>query len=328
MDLAAILRKLPKEDHPHILVGVESSDDAGVYRLTDEIALVQTVDFITPLTDDPFLFGQIAAANSLSDIYAMGGRPLTALNLCCFPGSGIPQDVLEAILRGGLDKIHEAGAVLIGGHTVQDDELKYGLSVTGVVHPNRIISNSGAKPGDHLILSKPIGSGVIFGPAKSGKLSEQVWTKVLMDMVQLNRTACELMLQYPVNSCTDVTGFGLGGHAAEMARASAVHIRIDAGKVPCYAEALELIKNGAKTRMTELNRELVSEIWQCAPEVPSEEEQLLFDPQTSGGLLISLPAKEAHELCRRLHSSGIDKAAIMGEVISSGTPRLEIIRTR
>ncbi len=309
------------------MVGVESSDDAGVYRLTDEIALVQTVDFITPITDDPFLFGQIAAANSLSDVYAMGGRPLTALNLCCFPSSGIPQDSLEAILLGGLDKIHEAGAVLIGGHTVQDNELKYGLSVTGVVHPDRFISNAGAKPGDHLILTKPIGSGVIFGPAKTGKLPEHIWMRVLMDMVQLNRAACELMLLYPVHACTDVTGFGLGGHAMEMACASAVHIKIDTGKVPCYAEALELIKNGGKTRMTELNRELVSKIWHCAPEVPIEEEQLLFDPQTSGGLLISLPAEKADELCQRLHAAGIASAAIIGEVISSGPPQLEIIRT-
>jgi selenide,water dikinase len=322
-----MLSHLPKEDHPDILVGVEGSDDAGVYRLTDEIALVQTVDFITPLTDDAFLFGQIAAANSLSDVYAMGGRPLTALNLCCFPGSGIPRESLEAILRGGLDKIHEAGAVLIGGHTIQDKELKYGLSVTGVVHPDRIISNAGAKPGDYLILTKPIGSGVIFGPARTGELSEQVWTKVLMDMVQLNRTACELMLQFPVHACTDVTGFGLGGHAAEMSRASAVHLRIDAGKVPCYPEALELIKHGGKTRMTLLNRELVSEIWQCAPDVPAEEEQIMFDPQTSGGLLISLPAGDAIELCRRLHAAGITRAAIIGEVISSGSAQLEIIRT-
>jgi selenide,water dikinase len=327
VDLAAILKRFPREEHPQVLIGLERSDDAGVYRLTDEIALVQTVDFITPLTDDPYLFGKIAAANSLSDIYAMGGRPLTALNLCCFPGEGIPLKTFEAILQGGLDKIHEAGAVLIGGHTVQDNELKYGLSVTGIVHPDRVISNAGAAPGDCLILTKPIGSGVIFGPAKAGVLPEGVWVRVLNDMAQLNRTACELMLEFPVHACTDITGFGFAGHAMEMACSSRVRMKIDTGKIPHYAEALELIRAGGKTRMTSLNRELVSEFWRCGSEVPAEEEQLLFDPQTSGGLLISLPSEHAHALCHRLRDAGVTSAAMVGEVSAAEKPLLDITRT-
>jgi selenide,water dikinase len=305
---------------------MESSDDAGVFRLTGEIALAQTADFITPLTDDPYLFGQIAAANSLSDIYAMGARPLTALNLCCFPGSGIGREVLEAILHGGFSKIREAGAVLVGGHTVQDNELKYGLSVTGIVHPSRIITNAGARPGDLLILTKSIGSGVLFGPAKNGKLAEKVWQNVLNEMVVLNKTACELMLQFEVHACTDITGFGLAGHAMEVARGSRVGIRIDTACVPHFAESLELIREGAETRMTRLNRELVGDAFRCGARVPVEEAQLLFDPQTSGGLLISVAPKDAGRLLVRLKEAGIQQAAIMGEVFPSSDPCLDVVK--
>ena len=309
-----------------MLVGLKTSDDAGVFKLTEEIALVQTVDIITPISDDPYVFGQVAAANSLSDVYAMGGRPITALNLCCFPGSGIGNEVLEAILRGGLDKLKEAGAALIGGHTVKDDELKYGLSVTGIVHPRKYVANSGARPGDHLVLTKPIGTGVIIGAARSGKLSKEVLDRTIQDMVRLNKSACEAMLQFEVHACTDITGFGLAGHLLEVAKASHVGIIIDFASLPHYPEALELIRTGATTRMTPLNRQLVTGFFKCDPEVRPEEEALCYDPQTSGGLLISLPQSQGKLLLEELHEQGMTQAAIIGEVFASPEPALRLVR--
>lgn len=309
-----------------MLVGLKTSDDAGVFKLTEEIALVQTVDFITPISDDPHIFGQVAAANSLSDVYAMGGRPITALNLCCFPGAGIANEVLEAILRGGLDKLREAGAVLIGGHTVKDDELKYGLSVTGVVHPKRYVANSGARPGDQLILTKPVGTGVIIGAVRSGKLSKDVLDRAIEDMVRLNKSACEAMLQFEVHACTDITGFGLAGHALEVAKASKVGITIDFARLPHYPEALEMIRTGVTTRMTPLNRQLVGGFFKSAPEIRSEEEDLCYDPQTSGGLLISLPQSQAKLLLEKLKEKSITQAAIIGEIFASQDPEIRLVR--
>ena len=311
---------------PNVLVGIDTSDDAGVFKLTDELALVQTIDIITPMSDDPHIFGQVAAANSLSDVYAMGGRPVTALNLCCFP-TAVPKHVLEAILRGGWEKMQEAGVQLIGGHTVKDDELKYGLSVTGLVHPQKVITNGGARPGDQLILTKPIGSGVIVGGVRSGKMPSAVLDRVLEDMLQLNKKACDVMLQFEAHACTDVTGFGLAGHAAEVARASKVGLRIDVQRVPCYPESLELIRQGASTRMTPLNRDLVKDCITIAPSVSREEEGLCYDPQTSGGLLIAVAAKSADPLLRRLHAAGVRRAAVIGEVFESSTVRLELRRS-
>jgi selenide,water dikinase len=327
LDLAEILKKVAPEGGANVLVGMKTCDDAGVFKLTDDLALVQTVDFITPICDDPYVFGQVAAANSLSDIYAMGAKPITALNLCCFPGSGIENQVLEAILQGGLEKIQEAGAVLIGGHTVKDDELKYGLSVTGVVHPHKYVPNSGARPGDLLILTKPIGSGVLIGAARSGRLPETVLDRVIQDMVRLNRTACEAMLQWEPHACTDITGFGLAGHAMEVARASRACVRIAVSRVPHYPEALELIRAGAKTRMTPLNRELVAAQLRVGPEVAREEEELCYDPQTSGGLLISLSPRHAEELLGQLQKTGHPEAAVIGEVLASNEPRLELVKS-
>jgi len=328
LDLAEILKKFSSETDPNVLVGLKTSDDAGVFKLTEEIALVQTVDFITPISDDPYIFGQVAAANSLSDIYAMGGRPITALNLCCFPGSGIDNEVLEAILRGGLDKLKEAGAALVGGHTVKDDELKYGLSVTGIVHPTKYIANSGARPGDRLILTKPIGTGVIIGGVRSGKLSMEVLNRAIEDMVRLNKSACEAMLPFEVHACTDITGFGLAGHSLEVAKASGVGISIDFAGVPYYPEALELIRSGATTRMTPLNRQLVAGFFKCAAEIRPEEESLCYDPQTSGGLLISVPQSQGKQLLEELHGQGMTQAAIIGEVFASPEPALRLVRVR
>ena len=327
MDLAKILRKVTPVGGPNVLVGLDTADDAGVFKLTDDLALVQTVDFITPISDDPYVFGQVAAANSLSDVYAMGARPITALNLCCFPGTGIENEVLEAILLGVLEKIEEAGAVLVGGHTVQDKELKYGLSVTGVVHPLKYVPNSGARPGDHLILTKPIGSGVIIGEVRAGRLPSTVLDRVLQDMVKLNKTACETMLRFGPHACTDVTGFGLAGHAMEVCRASRVHVRLDVSRVPRYPEALEMIRGGAKTRMTPLNRELVATQLKVGGGVPREEEDLCYDSQTSGGLLISLPTLRAEPLLEELQKAGYPQAAIIGEVLASEEPQLELVKS-
>ena len=310
-----------------MLVGLDTFDDAGVFKLTDDLALVQTVDFITPISDDPFQFGQVAAANSLSDVYAMGAKPVTALNLCCFPGSGISNDVLEVILRGGLDKIEEAGAALVGGHTVKDDELKYGLSVTGIVHPEKFVPNSGARPGDSLVLTKPIGSGVIIGGVRAGKLPESALDRALLDMVKLNKRACESMLQFEPHACTDVTGFGLAGHAMEICRASRACVRLDVARIPHYPEALELIRGGATTRMTPLNQQLVASQLRVGEGVNSEEEGLCYDPQTSGGLLIALSAPQAETLVEELRESGYIQAAIIGEVLASTEPRLELVKS-
>jgi selenide,water dikinase len=324
LDLAELLKTLPPMNDPNVLVGLETSDDAGVFRLSDELALVQTVDIITPISDDAYIFGQVAAANSLSDVYAMGGRPITALNLCCFPGSGIPREALEAILRGGLEKIQEAGARLIGGHTVKDDELKYGLSVTGIVHPKQFVPNSRARASDKIVLTKPIGTGVIIGGVRSGKLPQAVLDGVIHDMVQLNKVACETMLAFDVHACTDVSGFGLAGHAAEVARASRVGIRIDVTCLPHYPESLELIRQGVSTRMTPLNHEVVKDCLVVGPNVPSDKERLCYDPQTSGGLLISVSPEQADRLLQTLRAKGLSRAMLIGEVFSSDTPRLEL----
>jgi len=327
VDLADILRKITPTGGPNVLVGMSTFDDAGVFKLTDDLALVQTVDFITPISDDPFIFGQVAAANSLSDIYAMGAKPVTALNLCCFPGSGIQNEVLESILRGGLDKIEEAGAALVGGHTVKDDELKYGLSVTGIVHPQKFVPNSGARPGDLLVLTKPIGSGVIIGGVRAGKLADAVLDRVLLDLVKLNKKACESMLRFEPHACTDVSGFGLAGHAMEICRASRACLRLNLSRVPHYPEALEMIRGGATTRMTPLNRELVAAQLTVSAEVNREEEGLCYDPQTSGGLLIALSASRAEELVEELRKSDCPQAAIIGDVLASSEPRLELVKS-
>jgi selenide, water dikinase len=324
LDLAELLQKFPATRDPNVLVGLETSDDAGVFRLTDELALVQTVDIITPISDDPLIFGQVAAANALSDVYAMGGRPITALNLCCFPAA-VPKEALEAILIGGFQKMQEAGVQLIGGHTVKDDELKYGLSVTGLVHPKRVITNGGARSGDKIILTKPIGTGVIIGGVRSGKLASAVLDRALQDMLQLNKAACEVMLQFETHACTDITGFGLAGHAAEVARAGKVGLRIDMLRVPHYPESLELIREGASTRMTPLNHDLVRDCIAVAPEVSREEENLCYDPQTSGGLFIVVAASDADRLLEKLHANGVPQAVVIGEAFASRGPRLEFV---
>ena len=326
MDLAEIVKDITQMPDENIVVGFETSDDAGVFRLTDDINLIQTADFITPVIDDPFLFGKVAAANSLSDIYAMGGRPLTALNLCCFPSRGIDKKFLAEILKGGLEALSEAKAVLLGGHTVKDDELKYGLAVTGIAKTNEIKRNSTAKAGDRLILTKLIGTGVIIHGKKLGLIADEIVRKACLNMARLNYVASRLMVQYNASAATDISGFGLAEHAWGVSRASKVGIRLYAGEVPHYPESLEMIAKGVRMGMTESNQQAVGDNIRFDEGIASEMRELFFDPQTSGGLLISIARERAESLLTALHQNDVKEAKIIGEVFTSEKPRIEVIK--
>jgi selenide,water dikinase len=329
VDLSEIVKEFAgrvKTD-PNLLVGFETGDDAGVYRLTDEVALVQTVDYITPVVDDPYLYGQVAAANSLSDVYAMGGRPLTAMNLCNFPARNIERAALRRILEGGFSKILEAGATLVGGHTVRDDELKYGLSVTGLIDPKRIMTNTGARAGDHLVLTKPVGTGVIITGHRRGVASDQTLDEAVRFMATLNKVACETMLEFDPHACTDITGFGFAGHALGMAKGSNARFRIRFPDLPRYETSLELIGQGIATSVTASNMQVVQDHLTFRGDFSEEETWLVADPQTSGGLLISLPAAQAPALVERLRARGNAVAAAIGEVLpADGAPGLEFVK--
>ncbi len=306
-------------------MGLETSDDAGVYQLTPDLALVQTVDFFTPIVDDPFTFGQIAVANALSDVYAMGGRPLTAMNLVAFPIKTLASSVLKDILLGGLSKMEEAGVTLVGGHTVDDPEIKYGLSVTGLVHPKKILSNAKAIPGDLLVLTKPIGTGIIATALKGRMASEKAVRQMVESMTALNRKASEKMQALGAHACTDITGFGLIGHGLEMAKASHVGLRIWANKVPVFPEAMEYARIGLIPAGAYSNRQFFSCRMDVHSSVSAVLGDLFYDPQTSGGLLISLPPREAEELVGALREDGDHGAAIVGEVVKEPEGRMEIV---
>jgi len=301
---------------PNVIRGMESLDDAGVYKLTDDLALIQTIDFFTPIVDDPYMFGQIAAANALSDVYAMGGKPLTAMNIVCFPINSLDISVLKDILRGGIDKMSEAKVILVGGHSIDDTELKYGLSVTGTVHPKRLVTNSGAKVRDKLILTKPLGTGIINTAVKAGVVDEKTTAKVTKCMATLNDKASELMQEVRVHACTDITGFGFLGHTVQIAQNSQVGISIDTASIPFFSEATEFAKQGLCPGGLHRNREFYSPCIQIASEVPVHMQDILFDPQTSGGLLICLAPRKAELLLNRLRQVGVEEAAIIGEVVS------------
>ncbi len=294
---------------------METRDDAGVYKLSDNLAIIQTVDFFTPIVDDPYMFGQIAVVNALSDVYAMGGKPLTAMNLVCFPIQSVDISVLKDILRGGIDKMIEAKVALVGGHSIDDTELKYGLSVTGTIHPKRLVTNSGARVRDKLILTKPLGTGIISTAVKAGVANKKTIAKVTKYMAKLNDQASELMQEVGVNACTDITGFGFLGHTVQLAKNSQVGINIDVTAIPFFPEAGEFAKQGLCPAGLHRNREFYSPSVRITPAVPAHIQDILYDPQTSGGLLISLSPGKAESLLDRLHQAGVEDAAIIGEVV-------------
>jgi selenide,water dikinase len=297
--LDRVLATIPRVKNENVLVGYDTADDAGVYQLTPDLAIVQTIDFFTPVVDDPYTYGAIAAANALSDIYAMGGKPLSALSVLAYPAKG-DLDVLEQILRGGADKIHESGCVILGGHSVADEEMKFGYAVTGTIHPERIKTNAGARAGDALVFTKRIGTGVIATALKRGIAAESHVRGAIDSMLLLNRRACEAMLRFDVHGCTDVTGFGLMGHARGMAFSSGVTIEIDTTAVRFLPGALDYARQGALPGGLHNNRDFATSAVELTREVTSELEDLLYDPQTSGGLLISLAESDAVQLERSL----------------------------
>jgi selenide, water dikinase len=320
-----VLGKLARQHDPNVLIGFETADDAGVYQLTPEMALVQTVDFFTPIVDDPFVFGQIAATNALSDVYAMGGWPISALALVCFPDGG-DLNVLEEMLAGGLSKLIEAQCALIGGHSIRDEEIKLGYAVTGTIHPQRVLANKGAKAGDRLIFTKAIGTGVISTAIKRGK-AEAAWVRdAVRSMTTLNRTAAEIVtssLGFAVHGMTDVTGFGMIGHAREMAVASGVSLRIHASRVSLLAGAMECVRAGYVPGGLKSNRSFAESCVEFEDGVPEEIRTLLFDPQTAGGLLVSVAEKDAERLVAALRNSAIDAVEI-GEVIAKQKPLIRV----
>jgi selenide, water dikinase len=310
-----VLARIPRVVNENVLVGFDTADDAGVYRLSADCALVQTVDFFTPIVDDPFTFGAIAAANSLSDVYAMGGRPISALSILAYPGSGDLDDLTE-ILRGGAEKMHEAGCAVLGGHSVNDDEIKFGYSVTGTVHPDQIKTNAAAQPGDLLVFTKKLGTGVISTALKRGIADPAHVQAAIESMLTLNRRACEEMLAFEVHACTDITGFGLIGHAREMALASGVTIQIESRNARFLPGALEYARAGAIPGGGKNNREFAS----CVVEGASEYDDLFYDPQTSGGLLISLSEQDAGALERALPG-----AYVIGRVLPKHEKAIRIV---
>lgn len=305
-----------RQNDPNLLVGIETSDDAAVYRISAEVAMINTVDFITPPVDNPYWFGQISAANSISDVYSMGGKPLTALNLVMFPTKYLDMGVLREILQGGHDKVVEAGACLVGGHSVDDNEPKYGLCVNGIVHPERIITNAGARPGDVLVLTKPLGSGVLFNAVRAGKYEFKALERETLPIIaSLNGLSMETALKYDLHACTDVTGFGILGHSLEMALGGNVHIAIDYRALNFYPGAEEMYRRGETTGSNKANREMVARHrLRLSRSLSKDQEELLYDPQTSGGLLLALPAGQAGLLLDDLHDAGIIAAALVGEV--------------
>jgi selenide,water dikinase len=315
---------LPIPKDPKVLVGLDTSDDAGVYQLNDEMALVQTVDFFTPIVDDPFTFGQIAVVNALSDVYAMGGTPITGMNLVAFPVKTLPSSILKEILVGGLSKMKEAGVALVGGHSIEDPEIKYGLAVTGLIHPQKILTNAKAKVGDQLVLTKPLGTGIIATALKGGMASEEAVRKIVESMVTLNRTASEWMGKFGAHACTDITGFSFIGHALEMATASHVGMVIQSKAIPIFPEAMEYAKLGLVPGGAHSNRQFFSCKVNADTKLSPLLMDILYDPQTSGGLLISLPSDQAQNLVKTLKKEAKTDAWIVGEVVEGPPGKIQI----
>jgi selenide,water dikinase len=322
LDKALCGMKFPTDEN--LIVGLDRADDAGVYRVSHDLAIIQTVDFFTPIVDDPYWFGQIAAANALSDIYAMGGVPKTAMNLVAFPVKDMDISILRQILQGGLDKMTEAGVVLVGGHSIEDKELKYGLSVTGFVHPDRVVTKGNLKLGDQLILTKPLGTGIINTAIKGGLASPEIIETVTQLMATLNRDAAEVMKDHPVHACTDITGFGFLGHLAEMVKDSGLGVQIQTSRIPILSETLNYTRMGLLPAGAFKNREFYECMVEMAPSVDRLLQDVLFDPQTSGGLLICVQRDNGDGLLRELTEKGIRDAAIVGEVVSEPKEKIVI----
>jgi selenide,water dikinase len=320
-----VLGSLPRVLHPDLIVGVETSDDAGVFRLREDLAIVNTVDFFTPVVDDPYTYGQISATNSLSDVYAMGGEPKTAMNIVCFPQSGIDKEVLAEILRGGMDKATEAGVVIVGGHSVADEEIKYGMAVTGVIDPRRVIRNVGAQVGDVVILTKPLGTGILTTALKRAHLHEEEYAAAVTSMATLNDKAARVMLRHTVHACTDITGFSLMGHACEMASGSGVTLCLHASALPLLPGALRLALEGYITGGCKRNRSYLADKVRATSSVAQDCDEVAFDPQTSGGLLIAVPEHESQALARDLQAEGVPAAAVIGEVLPRGEVWVELL---
>lgn len=316
-DLARALCELKIPTNANVLVGMEQADDAGVYQVSEELAIIQTVDFFTPIVDDPYWFGQIAAANALSDIYAMGGVPKTAMNLVGFPLKQMDISILRQIIQGGLDKLKEADVVLLGGHSVEDSEMKYGLSVTGFIHPQKVVTKKSLKSGDRLVLTKPLGTGVINTAIKRGIASEATTKNISRMMAALNRTAAEVMQQFSVHACTDITGFGLLGHLAEMVDDSGMALQLDSDQIPILPEAIEFAKMGMMPGGTFKNKEFRLGMIEFSSRVDPLIQDILFDPQTSGGLMICVEREQADALVNKLMDAGVAACKIIGEVISA-----------
>lgn len=315
------MRNLPKQNDPNVLVGFDTADDAGVYQIAPDLALVQTVDFFTPIIDDPYTFGQVAATNALSDVYAMGGRPISALSIVGFPNTGRDTDVLERILQGGLSKMQEAGCAVIGGHSIGDDEIKFGYAVTGLVNPERLWKNATARPGDRLVLTKRLGTGVISTAIKKGRAGAAAIAAATESMTTLNRQASEIAQRFEIHAATDITGFGLLGHVREMAVGSKVSLVIDSSRVAFLPEALDCVHQRFLPGGLHRNVEFIGNCVEFAAEVPEDVRKLLFDPQTAGGLLFSAAPESAAKLAGALRESGVHCDQV-GEVISKTQPLL------
>jgi selenide,water dikinase len=311
-----VLHSLPKVNNPDVIVGVETSDDAGVFRLRNDLAIVNTVDFFTPIVDDPYTFGQIAAVNALSDVYAMGGEPKTALNIVCFPKGKMDLKVLGEILKGGGEKAREAGVAVVGGHSIIDDEIKYGMAITGVIHPDRIVRNVGVQEGDALVLTKALGTGIISTALKKGKAAKESVQAAVASMLTLNNTAAKVMRNYPVHACSDITGYGLLGHSLEMAAGSSVTLILESSKLPLLHRAARMAEKGYLTGGCKRNREYLKDKITVDESIREGLVEIAFDPQTSGGLLIALPQRSAPKLVDELQANGLKAAATIGYATS------------
>ena len=316
---------LPLISDPNLLTGYEHAEDAGVYKLSDDLALVQSLDFFTPIVDDPYMFGQIAATNSINDVYAMGGRPVTAMNIVCFPIKTMDKSILRDVLRGGLDKMHEAGVLLVGGHSVEDKELKYGLSVSGLIHPAKILFNRGAKPGDRVILTKPLGTGIVSTAIKAGATGPDMIRRTTECMAMLNKKASELMIAAGgIHSCTDITGFGFFGHACESIEDSGVGLEIFSSALPLLDGVQDLVEMGMIPGGLYRNRNFRQALIEKKPSCPDWIYDVCFDPQTAGGLFFSLPADRADALVEKMRVQGIEEAAVVGEVVADHPGKIVI----